>query len=53
MLGSEARMNTPALPENNWAWRMDPGALTDGHAHGLAQLAEMTDRDGWVDPEKV
>ncbi len=53
VLGSEARMNTPSVPENNWSWRMPPGALTAEHAHGLAQLAQLTDRDGWVDPANV
>ena len=53
VLGSEARMNTPAMPENNWTWRMPPGALTDQHAKGLAQLAALTDRDGWVEPPKA
>ncbi|MGC2403112.1 MAG: 4-alpha-glucanotransferase [Acidobacteriaceae bacterium] len=52
-LGSDARMNTPATPENNWTWRMLRGALGSGQAKGLAQLAEMTDRDGWVEPEKA
>ena len=28
-LGSEARMNTPAQPEGNWAWRFRADALTD------------------------
>lgn len=28
-LGSEARMNTPASAEGNWAWRFEEGALTD------------------------
>jgi 4-alpha-glucanotransferase len=53
VLGSEARMNTPAMPENNWTWRMAPGALGAGQAQGLAQLAELTDRDGWVEPVKT
>jgi 4-alpha-glucanotransferase len=53
VLGSEARMNTPSTPQNNWTWRMAPGALNGGQAHGLAQLAELTDRDGWVEPEKT
>jgi 4-alpha-glucanotransferase len=52
-LGSEARMNTPSIPENNWAWRLSPGALTEDQARGLAQLAMLTDRDGWVEPEKT
>ena len=53
VLGSEARMNTPAMPENNWTWRMAPDALTSQQAFGLAQLAELTDRDGWVEPPKA
>jgi 4-alpha-glucanotransferase len=53
VLGSEARMNTPSTPQNNWTWRMAPGALSGGQSHGLAQLAELTDRDGWVEPEKT
>ncbi len=53
VLGSEARMNTPATPENNWTWRMAPGALNSQHALGLAQIAELTDRDGWVEPPKA
>jgi 4-alpha-glucanotransferase len=53
VLGSEARMNTPSTPENNWTWRMAPDALQSGHARGLAQLAELTDRDGYVEPAKA
>jgi 4-alpha-glucanotransferase len=53
VLGSEARMNTPARPENNWTWRMAPDALTAEKAKGLAQLAELTDRDGWVEAAKA
>jgi 4-alpha-glucanotransferase len=53
VLGSEGRMNTPATPENNWTWRMEPGALNSKHALGLAQIAELTDRDGWVEPPKA
>ena len=53
VLGSEARMNTPATPENNWTWRMPPDALKADQAYGLAQLAELTDRDGWVEPPKA
>jgi 4-alpha-glucanotransferase len=53
VLGSEARMNTPSKPEDNWSWRMDPSALTDGSANRLAALAEVTDRDGWKPPEQA
>ena len=53
VLGSEARMNTPAIPENNWTWRMAPDALNSDQAQGLAQLSALTDRDGWVEPPKA
>jgi 4-alpha-glucanotransferase len=38
-LGSDARMNTPASAEGNWAWRFREGALTDELA---ARLRETT-----------
>ena len=44
-LGSEARMNTPAKPENNWAWRLAPHALTVELANRLGYLTEISDRD--------
>ena len=50
-LSSEARMNTPSKPENNWGWRYAEGALTAESAANLAALMEMTDRDGYVPPE--
>jgi 4-alpha-glucanotransferase len=28
-LGSEAMMNKPGTSEGNWAWRFEPGVLTD------------------------
>ena len=43
-LGSEARMNTPGLTEDNWAWRLQDAALTAQHAAFLRRLAEITDR---------
>ncbi len=46
--GAEARMNTPSEPANNWTWRMRPDALTGELARQLAELAEVTDRDGVV-----
>ncbi len=45
-LGSEARMNKPAAPEGNWAWRYDLDALHPDFAAKLAAITEMTDRDG-------
>ena len=44
-LGSEARMNRPSSPDNNWIWRMAPDALNAGLAQELGHLAEVTDRD--------
>ncbi len=43
-LGSKARMNTPAVAEGNWAWRLAAGALTDKHAKRLRSLAEVSGR---------
>ncbi len=43
-LGSEARLNTPSVPEGNFRWRYRPGALTPALAEKLAALAEVTDR---------
>jgi 4-alpha-glucanotransferase len=44
-LGSEARMNTPALPSGNWRWRAPVGCWTQELAARLAAVAEVTDRD--------
>ena len=44
-LGSEARMNTPAVPAGNWAWRAPEACWTGELAARLAALAEVTDRD--------
>jgi len=43
-LGSEARMNTPASAEGNWAWRFEEGALTDGLAARLRETTSMYGR---------
>jgi 4-alpha-glucanotransferase len=43
-LASDARMNTPARNEGNWAWRLAPGSLTDELADRLAALTIMCDR---------
>ena len=45
-LGSEARMNTPAAPEGNWSWRFRLDALQPELSVKLAEVTEMTDRDG-------
>ncbi len=44
-LGSEARMNTPAVPAGNWSWRAPEKCWTEELAERLAALAEVTDRD--------
>lgn len=46
VLGSESRMNTPSAPQGNWAWRFGMNDLKPEVAAGLAQLSEMTDREG-------
>jgi 4-alpha-glucanotransferase len=43
-LGSEARMNTPAVASGNWRWRMRPGALTPELAARLKDLAHLFER---------
>jgi 4-alpha-glucanotransferase len=45
-LPSDARMNTPASAEGNWAWRFTEGALTDELS---ARLREMTEIYGRLD----
>ncbi len=49
-LGSEARMNTPAVASGNWSWRAPDGAWTAELAAKLAALVEVTDREN--DPVK-
>jgi 4-alpha-glucanotransferase len=44
-LGSEARMNTPAVPSGNWSWRAPEYSFTPELAARLAELSEVTDRD--------
>jgi 4-alpha-glucanotransferase len=44
-LGSEGRMNTPAIPEGNWSWRAPENCWTPDLAAKLAALIEATDRD--------
>jgi 4-alpha-glucanotransferase len=44
-LGSDSRMNTPAVAEGNWSWRAPEGCWTEELAVRLAALAEVTDRE--------
>ena len=50
-LGSEARMNTPAVASGNWAWRYLPHQLTEGIQQGLAELAALYGR-AWIPPSQ-
>jgi 4-alpha-glucanotransferase len=49
-LGSEARMNTPAVANGNWSWRAPQGSFNEDIYRGLADLVDVTDRDN--DPLK-
>ena len=44
-LGGEARMNTPAVCDGNWAWRLTSDQLRDDHAARLRQLCALYGRD--------
>ncbi len=44
-LGTEARMNLPNSTEGNWAWRFEPGALTDEIGQRLKRLTELYGRN--------
>lgn len=44
-LGSEARMNTPAVANGNWRWRAPSDCWTGELADRLAALSDVTDRD--------
>jgi 4-alpha-glucanotransferase len=45
-LGSEARMNSPGRTRGNWAWRLEPGALTPALAARLRAEAGAAGRLG-------
>jgi 4-alpha-glucanotransferase len=44
-LGSESRMNTPAVSSGNWSWRAPEACWTAELADHLARVVEVTDRD--------
>ena len=44
-LGSESRMNTPAIPTGNWSWRAPGCCWTEALAERLAALTDVTDRE--------
>jgi 4-alpha-glucanotransferase len=43
-LDSTARMNTPALPDGNWTWRLAPFALAPHHVERLRDLTALYGR---------
>ena len=43
-LGSEARFNTPGVPDGNWAWRLPAGALDHACTDWVAPLVRATER---------
>jgi 4-alpha-glucanotransferase len=51
-LGGDARMNTPAAGAGNWTWRYGHDALHPDFAGQMAELMEMTDRDGYESPKE-
>ena len=52
-LGSDGRMNTPANSAGNWSWRYAPEALHPDLSAKLLAITEITDRDGYVEPEEA
>ncbi|HEY2857848.1 MAG TPA: 4-alpha-glucanotransferase, partial [Terracidiphilus sp.] len=44
-MGSEARMNTPAVAQGNWSWRAPESAWTPALAKRMAALVDVTDRE--------
>jgi 4-alpha-glucanotransferase len=43
--GSEARMNTPAVAQGNWSWRVPEGCWKPDIAARMAAIVDVTDRD--------
>ena len=43
-LGNQARMNFPSIPEGNWEWRYQTGALTQELGDRLKVLTELNGR---------
>ena len=44
-LRSEARMNTPAVPQGNWSWRVPEGSWTAPLTARVSAIVDVTDRD--------
>lgn len=45
-LGSEARVNRPGTTQDNWRWRMRPGAITPGLEARIAAMVSDASREG-------
>jgi 4-alpha-glucanotransferase len=43
-LGSDARMNTPGVPDGNWSWQAAEGAFTDALAARLRETVRASGR---------
>jgi 4-alpha-glucanotransferase len=43
-LGSSARMNTPGVPDGNWTWRAERGAIDDAVVERLRDVVSAGDR---------
>ena len=46
-LGNHARMNTPGTVENNWTWRLQPGALTAKLGREVLEVTKRFGRANW------
>ncbi len=46
-LGSDCRMNTPAVGEGNWRFRITPPMLSEGILARLHDLIEIYGRMDW------
>ena len=49
MLGEEARMNVPGVPEGNWTWKMPGGTVAEAFrdsAERLKWFSALTERTG-------
>lgn len=52
-LNGRARMNTPAVAEGNWTWRMLPGQFTDAAVTRLKKWTIIYNRTGEHDHHKL
>jgi 4-alpha-glucanotransferase len=43
-LGSDARLNTPGKPGNNWRWRMQPEQIGPARLDAIGELVASSGR---------